>query len=92
MSAGSSPDHFEHVFDPYCNPDEAFLSYGINLKDEKQMSVFDAVVFAVPHRSYCEWDITHWKSLLVKGGVVIDIKNAAPSKELRTAGYVVWKL
>jgi UDP-N-acetyl-D-glucosamine/UDP-N-acetyl-D-galactosamine dehydrogenase len=80
------------VYDSYCNPEEAFSIYGIRLDDEKQIRESDAIVLAVPHNQYCEWDIEHWKSMLIEGGVVIDIKNVTPSKALRDAGYTVWKL
>jgi UDP-N-acetyl-D-glucosamine/UDP-N-acetyl-D-galactosamine dehydrogenase len=78
--------------DPYCDPEEALDEYGIILCKEKQLEPAQAVVLAVSHQSYLSWSIEHWLSLLVANGIVVDVKNVVPFKELEQANHRVWKL
>ena len=80
------------VHDPCCDPQEAEDEYGIRLCEEKELKPADALVLAVAHHQYHEWSVDYWRSLLKQGGVVSDVKNVVPRKNLEQYGHRVWKL
>jgi UDP-N-acetyl-D-glucosamine/UDP-N-acetyl-D-galactosamine dehydrogenase len=80
------------VHDPFCSKEEALEIYGFSLCDDKNLKPAHAVVLAVAHQPYRKWLPEHWISLLVPGGVVIDVNNITPANKLQSAGHLVWKL
>ncbi len=80
------------VTDPLADPKEARREYGIDLLPEPALAPADAVVCAVPHRSYVApgWQVV--RSFLRNGrGVVVDVKAKLP-RELCPAGVRLWRL
>ncbi len=64
------------VVDPHADPAEVFHEYEVTLKDKPDGQVYDAVVVAVNHREFMEFDEAYFKSLLRDGhGVLVDIKG-----------------
>ncbi|WP_324252628.1 nucleotide sugar dehydrogenase [Parenemella sanctibonifatiensis] len=68
------------VHDPWADPAQAKRFYGIDLIDEPQPDHYDAVVLAVAHRQYRDYDTDGIRGLLTDAdsGVVMDLKAALP--------------
>ena len=49
-------------------------------------------ILTVAYKMYRDWIPQEWLKLLLTQGVVIDVKNVVPAKQLEEAGYLVWKL
>lgn len=61
------------IYDPWANPAEVEHEYGVAVTNELPKDEnFDAVILAVAHKEFTELDV---KSLLVKNGVVYDVKG-----------------
>jgi UDP-N-acetyl-D-galactosamine dehydrogenase len=63
------------VHDPQADPLEAKEEYGVELQPMDELHDLDALVLAVPHRSYVEMGASLWERVSV-GGVVVDVKGA----------------
>ena len=67
--------HTIDVHDPLVDRDEAKHLYGLELVgDLGTLSGYDAVVGAVPHRTYMELGAVDFARLLVPGGLLADVK------------------
>src|SRR3546814_311720 len=80
------------VHDPLADPDEAQHEYGVMLSPRLDaLSGFDAVVAAVPHRTYRDLDDPSLGRLLQAGGLVADIKGMWRHRAM-PAGLHYWTL
>ncbi|MBT6728042.1 MAG: nucleotide sugar dehydrogenase [Deltaproteobacteria bacterium] len=80
------------VHDPYCDPKEAQAKYRLELvKNLETMGKVPAILMAVAHQYYRDWDISKWQKQLDKKGVVIDVKAIAP-KEAWNKTQILWRL
>jgi UDP-N-acetyl-D-glucosamine/UDP-N-acetyl-D-galactosamine dehydrogenase len=80
------------VHDPFCDPSEALEEYGIEMTLHENLPRVSVLILAVAHMMYKEWTPQDWLELLLPQGVVTDVKNLVPLKELEESGYRVWKL
>ena len=67
-----------HIFDPWADPDEVKKEYGVHaVKFEKDLfsNFYDAVILAVSHREFCDFDISKYKK---SNAVIYDIKGVLP--------------
>ena len=62
------------VIDPYADSKEVKNEYGFELK-EKNGKNYHAVIVAVNHNEYLGLDEDYFKSILIKNGVLVDIKG-----------------
>lgn len=62
------------IVDPYANPDEVFHEYGYRLA-ENPGNNYDAIVLAVAHKQYRNYDERYFESLLDERGIIYDIKG-----------------
>jgi UDP-N-acetyl-D-galactosamine dehydrogenase len=80
------------IHDPGCDASEAHEEYGVTMSEWKNLAPADAVVLAVPHRSYAEGG---WKqvSSLLRGqkGVVFDVRGILP-RATTPSGIVLKRL
>ncbi|NOY38505.1 MAG: nucleotide sugar dehydrogenase [Chlorobi bacterium] len=74
--------------DPYANKNEVFEEYGIELS-EKPEGLYDAIVVAVAHKPYLEFEETDFRNLLNGLAVFVDIKGVY-RKKIKTLEY--WSL
>ncbi len=81
-----------HVHDPIADPAEARREYGIALEDWDALPRADALILAVPHRSYLERGAGDFSAKVAPGGCVLDIKGALDLEALRRAGCTCWRL
>jgi UDP-N-acetyl-D-galactosamine dehydrogenase len=63
------------IFDPWANPFEVNHEYGIDVFNNLPVGKFEAVILAVSHKEFEEID---FKDLVIKNGVVFDVKGLLP--------------
>lgn len=63
------------VHDPLADKDEARHEYGVELVEADQLSALDGIIYAVAHRAFRDKGAAI-ASMLVKGGVLVDVKSA----------------
>ena len=80
------------VHDPLADPAEAQQEYGLELATWEQLVDCQAIVLAVPHKSYLELDESDLGALLVAGGALIDVKSVLDRGRLADMGLSVWRL
>lgn len=76
------------VVDPYASSEEVLKEYGFPLSD-RPGNVYDAVVVAVSHASYCDLDEKYFLSLTRPRAVLADIKGVYRGKICQ---LVYWSL
>jgi UDP-N-acetyl-D-galactosamine dehydrogenase len=59
------------VFDPWANPQEVKLEYGIEISNSSPKEFYAAVILAVAHREFLDLDIRS----LTPNGIVFDVKG-----------------
>jgi len=64
------------VYDPVANPLEVKKEYGIEILNEKPLGQFSAVILAVAHNEFLDFDVRS----LVKEGVLFDVKGILPKE------------
>ena len=81
------------VHDPYCDPKEAKMEYGVDLiKKVNEIALVSAIVLAVAHKPFKEWSPTQWLERLQAEGVVMDVKGIVPREKLAGNGIRIWSL
>jgi UDP-N-acetyl-D-glucosamine/UDP-N-acetyl-D-galactosamine dehydrogenase len=79
------------VHDPLIDAAEARREYGLELAVEAALTNLDALVIAVPHRSFLDRPLTRYLEALVPGGVVADVKSALDPRAV-PEGITYWSL
>ena len=80
------------ITDPLAHADDVEKEYGLTLSSFNDLKPSDAVVLAVPHKSYMDLDWQGIRSLLDnQQGVVIDIKSVLHPKSC-PEGITYWRL
>ncbi|NTG29278.1 nucleotide sugar dehydrogenase [Agrobacterium rhizogenes] len=80
------------VHDPMASHEEAEEEYGVRLATLEDFGELDAIVLAVPHKSYLAHDAAEILNLLGENGVVVDVKAALERDNPRLDGHAVWSL
>jgi UDP-N-acetyl-D-galactosamine dehydrogenase len=81
------------VHDPIADSRDAAEHYGLTLTPWEELPAkADAVVAAVPHRSYLAMPLRELLSRLKRNGVFIDIKSAFDRAAINEAGFRMWRL
>jgi UDP-N-acetyl-D-glucosamine/UDP-N-acetyl-D-galactosamine dehydrogenase len=81
------------VHDPIADSAEAEHHYGVSLTPWDELPPqADAVVAAVPHRSYLSMPLPELLSRLKRKGVFIDVKSAFDRTAITEAGFRMWRL
>ncbi len=62
-----------HIVDPYASPNEVAHEYKLTLSD-KISTGYDAVVVAVAHDEYRNYDSAFFKSIMGKNPILVDLK------------------
>jgi UDP-N-acetyl-D-galactosamine dehydrogenase len=78
--------------DPFADPKVAMATYGSNFIDEVGQSEIDALILAVPHRTYTEKPAEELVKNIRDGGWVIDIKSALAREKIEGLGLNLWSL
>jgi UDP-N-acetyl-D-galactosamine dehydrogenase len=80
------------VHDPNADSSEAESHYGVTLTSWEELPEADAIVAAVPHKTFLAMPLSTLLSRLKKNGVFIDVKSAFDRKAVVTAGFRMWRL
>jgi len=70
-----------YICDPNCEVDEVKDIYKIkiyNNLEELEDVKFESCIVAVAHKEFKEWKNLKWKSLVIKNGIIYDLKNIVP--------------
>lgn len=80
--------------DPVADAREAYLAYGIEFTDMKEIRDMDAVILAVAHDEYKSLTQDDFEKLYRTGvrKVLVDVKAILERSEYEAAGYVYWRL
>ena len=70
------------VYDPWVNPDEAKVAYGIDLVSHLEQKKYSGIVIAVGHHQFTEMTIRELRDLCVEQSVIYDVKNLFPSDQV----------
>ena len=69
------------IVDPYASHEEVHEEYELTLKDQAEPGAYDAVIAAVNHQTYVDFDEVDFRRLLKDGeGTVIDVKGVFRGK------------
>ncbi len=68
-----------HVHDPWVDAREARQEYGLDLISEPDEQAYDAVILAVAHRQFSNWDSAGVRALTREGGIIYDLKAVLPT-------------
>lgn len=78
--------------DPVCDADEVEEEYGLQVTDVDDIEPADAVIVAVPHRSFRQQGWALMGSLLKNGlGLVTDVKSCLP-RQTCPQGVMLWRI
>lgn len=80
------------VHDPEADPDEAMHEHGVHLLAWDDLPQADAIVAAVAHRSYLDYNVEELSRKLIRGGCFVDVKALFDEVKLRLSGFRVWRL
>ena len=69
------------IVDPYASPEEVQEEYELTLKEQAETGAYNAVIAAVNHKDYVNFDEADFRQLLKHGeGTVIDVKGVFRGK------------
>ncbi len=68
-----------HVYDPWVDPEEAVVEYGIKPIATLEEGKFDAIVLAVAHEQFKQMDIKQVRALGKSDAVIYDLKYLFPA-------------
>ena len=69
------------IVDPYASPEEVHEEYELTLKDKAEAGAYDAVIAAVNHQDYVNFEEADFRGLLKGGdGTIIDVKGVFRGK------------
>lgn len=78
------------IIDPHANAEELYAEYGYNLVEEPAKGKYDAVIVAVNHKDYLDFDEEYFESLMNDDeGVLVDVKGIYRDRIKR---LVYWSL
>ena len=84
------------IADPAADADEAKRLYGVEFCDIADVKDCDAVVLAVAHKAFANFDMAYIDSMFKAGDnnkkVLVDIKGVLNRKEYELAGYSYLRL
>ena len=65
------------IFDPWANPEEVLLEYGLVTIKEKPVTTFDGIVLGVAHQEFLSMDINSFRN---KNSILYDVKGVLGSQ------------
>ena len=80
------------ITDPMVIPEEAKNQYDIDLENFENISSQDAIILAVCHDDYIKFSLSDWDNILIKRGVVIDVKSVYSLEYFNETQIRYWSL
>ena len=82
-----------YIFDPLVIPEEINHEYGIDLiSDLKKYKPYNAIILAVKHNKFLEYNLTFLRTIASDMSVLIDVKSVYDKKEAIEVGFNYWRL
>ncbi len=67
-------------------------TYNIDLVEWDQVCDLNAMILAVPHKEYFEFDVLTLKNKFATQPIMVDVKSVLNKQALEDAGFSVWRL
>lgn len=80
------------VNDLMADNSEAKHEYGVELTPWDDLPKTDLLVIAVGHNKYREMNLDKLLAKLNPGGIIMDVKSILPRNEIKSRGFVLWRL
>ena len=80
------------VHDPIADDKETMQEYNINLTQWDKLPTANAIIMAVPHKEFLEYNITEYINKLDNNACLIDVKSVFEKCELEKHNLTVWRL
>jgi UDP-N-acetyl-D-galactosamine dehydrogenase len=82
-----------YIYDPYVYKDEAFREYQIELlPDVFYQAPYDAVIVAVKHNAFSQYDIKFYEKIVSSPRIIVDVKNIYDKEFFVKNGFLYWSL
>ena len=78
--------------DEWAESSEVDQSFGIKLTSLNQIKTKDAIILAVGHDEYKNFNDSDWEMLLKPNGIIIDIKSIYRSENFSKTNFTYWSL
>lgn len=80
------------VNDIMADNDEARHEYGVELTKWESLPKIDLLILAVGHNKYKNMPLDKLLANLNPGGVIMDVKSLLPKEEIKSRGFMLWRL
>jgi UDP-N-acetyl-D-galactosamine dehydrogenase len=70
------------VYDPWVDPEDARLEYGIEIIPFPAEQRYDGVVLAVGHQGFVDMPTTQIRSFMKEQAILFDVKNILPPRDV----------
>lgn len=82
------------IFDPVADQKEGLSEYGLEFNNIEEMTKLDAIIIAVNHNEFKEYNIEKWSNFYINGKdkVLLDIKGVVNKNEAMNSGFIYWGL
>lgn len=82
------------ICDPVADQKEGLSEYGLKFNTIEEMNDLDAIIIAVNHDEFKEYNIEKWANFYINGKnkVLLDIKGLVNKDEAANAGFSYWGL
>lgn len=82
------------VHDPLADTEEALAEYGFSLCPFEEMQELDAIIAAVSHDEYKNWELNDLRTRfkMPDRPILLDIKGMWPQQKARDMGFAYWRL
>ncbi len=82
-----------YVYDPNAYKDEVFREYDIELlQNPYTFSPYDAVIVAVKHNAFGEYDIKFYEHIITDPKIIVDVKHLYDKELFTKKGFLYWSL
>jgi len=82
-----------YIYDPHVYKDEAFREYQIELlPDVFYQAPYDAVIVAVKHNAFSQYDIKFYEKIVSTPRIIVDVKNIYDKEFFVKNGFLYWSL
>jgi len=80
------------VYDPIADKEEVKSEYNIKLIEKEELNELNAIVLAVPHDVFTNYNIDYFNKFYSDKKVFVDIKGSYQREQFESKGYLYWSL
>ncbi len=80
------------IVDPIADAEEAKNEYNISLKSIQQFKSIDALIVAVSHKEFKEYNPEYFNMFFSEKPILFDVKGIYDKNKFQEAGYAYWRL